>query len=153
MKKLEGKNIIVELIPNHSNPECGDVVQLQALKLNNLELIDRFDYRVVDRFIENKDLLAMISYDKDKFDYVENPKNILKDFKRWSKGYKLLIIDNFYTLDYLREFNNKESIFNYLDMTFSNDVIDQIITKYHLEPSNHIVDLLYEALIYASNKE
>ena len=152
MKKIEGKNIIVELIPNHSNSKKGYIVQLQALKLDGLKLIDRFDYRVIDEKIENQDLLNMISYDKDKFNYVENPINILKDFKKWSKGYNLLIIDNFYTLDYLNEFKNKESIFNYLDMSFSNDVIDKIIDKYHLEYSNHIVDLLYEALIYESKE-
>ena len=27
-----------------------------------------------------------------------------------------------------------------------------IITKYHLEPSNHLVDLIYEAIILESNR-
>ena len=37
-------------------------------------------------------------------------------------------------------------------MTHSYNVINEIIEKYHLEPSNHLLDLLYEAIIYESNK-
>jgi len=152
MKKLEGKNIIVEIIPTHSKSEFGYIVQLSALKLDGLKLIDRFDYRVVDELVLNKDLLEMISYDKDSFNYTENKNTIMKDFFKWIDGYKLLIIDNEYTLDYLKDIENKESIFNYLDMKYSDSVIDKVIEKYRLEPSNYIVDLLYEALIYESNK-
>lgn len=154
MKKLEGKKIILELIPTHSKSEYGYIVQLQALKLDGLKLIDRFDYRVIDDLVLNKDLLQMISYDKDNFNYTENKDVILKDFLKWSEGYPLLIIDNEYTLDYLKDIpNKKESIFNYLGMKYSNDVIDKIVEEYKLEPSNYIVDLLYEALIWKSNNE
>jgi len=152
--ELKGKNIILEIIPTHSKSEYGYIVQLQALKLDGIKLVDRFDYRVVDSLVENKDLLNLISYDKDNFNYTENVNTILKDFKKWSKGYKLLFIDNEYTLDYIKELSNeKESIFKYLNMEFSNDIIEKIIDKYHLEPSNNIVDLLYEALIYESNND
>jgi len=152
--ELKGKNIILEIIPTHSKSEYGYIVQLQALKLDGIKLVDRFDYRVVDSLVENKDLLNLISYDKDNFNYTENVNTILKDFKKWSKGYKLLFIDNEYTLDYIKELpNEKESIFKYLNMEFSNDIIEKIIDKYHLEPSNYIVDLLYEALIYESNND
>lgn len=153
MKKLEGKNIILELIPTHSKSELGYIVQLSALKLDGLKLVDRFDYRVVDELVLNKDLLAMISYDRDNFNYTENENIIMKDFLKWSKGYHLLIIDNEYTLDYLKKINDKESIFNYLGMKYSDSVIEEIINKYNLEPSNYIVDLLYEALIYESNNK
>ena len=38
-------------------------------------------------------------------------------------------------------------------MDFSDDVIEEVIDKYKLEPSNYIVDLLYEALIFESNNK
>ena len=66
----------------------------------------------------------------------------------------LLIIEDSYTLDYLKELNNKkELIYPYLNMEHSYDVFNKIIKKYHLEPSNHLVDLLYEAIIYESNNK
>jgi len=34
----------------------------------------------------------------------------------------------------------------------SDDVIENVIVKYNLVPSEHIVDLLYEALIYENSK-
>ena len=37
------------------------------------------------------------------------------------------------------------------DVIILDDVIEEVIDKYKLEPSNYIVDLLYEALIYESN--
>lgn len=148
------KYIIVELIPSHSDYRKGDVVQLSALKLYGLQLIDRFDYRLDEKLIENKDLLNLISYDKDSFKYTSDKTLIMKEFKKWSKKIPLLIIDNDYTKDYLSKLeNNKESIFNYLGMTISNDVFDKIMNKYHLEPSDHLVDLLYESLIMESNNK
>ena len=152
--EMKDKNIILEIIPTHSKSEYGFIVQLQALKLEGIKLVDRFDYRVIDSLVENKDLLNLISYDKENFNYTENVNTIIKDFKKWSKGYKLLFIDNEYTFDYIKELTNeKESIFKYLNMEFSNDIIEKIMDKYHLEPSNNIVDLLYEAFIYESNNE
>ena len=152
MKKLNGKYIILELIPTHSKSEFGFIAQLQALKIDGIKLVNRFDYRVVDELVLNKDLLQMISYDKDSFNYTENKDGILKEFIKWSEGLPLLIIDNDYTLDYLKDLSNdKESIFKYLDMEFNEDVINQVMEKYKLEPSNNIVDLLYEALIYESS--
>ena len=73
-------------------------------------------------------------------------------FKKWSKGLPLLIIDNTYTYNFLEDIDNeKKSIFTYLGLEYSDDVIDKVIQKYNLKPSNYIVDLLYEALIYESN--
>lgn len=147
------KYIILEIIPTAISPEKGPIAQLSALKLEGLNLIDRFDYRLNEKIIYNKDILNMINYDKDIFTYVDDEKIILEKFKNWTEDLDLLIIDNPYTNNYLKYLpNTKESIFNYLGLKFSDDVIDKLITKYKLQPSNHIVDLLYESLIYSSNK-
>lgn len=144
--------IILEIIPTAIKD--GDIVQLSALKINELNLEDRFDYRLNYKFIDNKDLVDMISYDSDSFNYVDTTKEIVNKFKKWIGNYKLLIIDNSYTENYLVGIKNKrESIFNYLDMEYSDDIIERVIEKYGLVFSNHIVDLLYEALIYESNNK
>lgn len=146
--KLSKEYIIVEIIPNHSNSKVGFICQLQALKIKDDKIIDRLDLRVKEDLINNPDLLKMISYDKGMFTYVEK-EDILKKFIKFIGKDKLLIIDNFYTLDYLKDISNKkESIFKYLNLEFSNDVFDKIIDKYKMEPSNHLVDLLYESLIF-----
>ncbi|MCI5701731.1 MAG: hypothetical protein MR266_03110 [Erysipelotrichaceae bacterium] len=145
------KYVILEIIPSTSKRETGNILQIQALKLNELKLIDRFDYRL-DIPLNNPDLLNILSYDKDKFTYVKDEKELLKNFKDFISDLPLLIIDNPYTLDYLKDINNpKESVFKHLNLEYSQDVFDKIINKYNLEPSNHLVDLLYEALIYESN--
>ena len=147
--KLPKEYVIVEIIPNHSNAKVGFIVQLQALKIKNDKIIDRLDLRVSDNLIENSDLLNMISYDKEMFTYVENKDFIIKEFINFINKDKLLIIDNYYTLDYLNDIKNtKESVFKYLDLEFSDDVFNKLMDKYKLEPSNHLVDLLYEALIF-----
>lgn len=139
--------IIVELIPNKSKD--GIIVQLDALKINKNKIVDRFHYRVIDKLVENKDLLSLISYDKEGYCYVENPNNILKDFKVFIEDLDLLIIDNEYTKHYLKSIKNKkESVFKYLNLNYSEDVMDKVIKKYKLLESNYIVDLLYEALMF-----
>lgn len=144
------KYIILELIPTAT--KNGDIIQLSALKLEGLKLIDRFDYRLIEEKIPLKDLKEMLNYDKDNFIYKNSTKEILTDFKKWSDKLPLLIIDNSYTLNYLDGLENKkESIFKYLNMKYNDYIIDEVIKKYNLEPSNYIVDLLYEALIYESN--
>ncbi len=146
------KYIILEIIPTALDPDKGDIVQLSALKLDGIKLLDRFDYRLNKDKVNNKYLLELTDYDNDKFDYLDNSLDIIDKFKEFIEDYDLLFIDNQYTLDYLKYFdNNKESIVNYLDMEYSDDVIDKIINKYNLESSNYIVDLLYEALIYNEN--
>ncbi len=137
--------IIVEIIPTHSKASKGTIAQISALKLDGLKLLDRFDYRLKDELIENKDLRDLIQYDKQSFTYIDNPYFILEKFKSWVQDLPLLIIEDSYTLDYLKELNNKkELIYPYLNMK---------LKKYHLEPSNHLVDLLYEAIIYESNNK
>ena len=152
MKLVDKKYVVLELIPSSSNAKTGTIIQLQALKLDGIKLIERFDYRLDEDLIKNNDLKNLVSYDKEIFCYVNDTNVILKEFKKWIGKLPLLIIDNNYTLDYLSEIKNKkESVFKYLDLSISNDVFDKLITKYELEPSNHIVDLLYEAIIKESN--
>lgn len=147
------KYIILEIIPTAIDPKKGELAQLSALKLDGLKLIDRFDYRLVDDKINNNDIINMISYDNDLFTYVNTTRTILSRFKKWIEDYDLLIIDNLYTRNYLEKIkNNKESVFKYLDMECSDDVIEKMINKYKLQPSNHIVDLIYEALIFETKE-
>ena len=151
--KLPKEFVIVEIIPNHSNANIGFIVQLQALKIKEDKIIDRLDLRINEDLINNPDLVNMISYDEEMFTYLNNKEDILKDFTKFIGKDKLLIIDNYYTLDYLSKIKNKkESVFKYLDLELSDDVFDKIIKKYKLEPSNHLVDLLYEAIIFEKNK-
>lgn len=156
MKKMKDNKdyIIVEIIPTTPNPETGEIVQISALLLHGLELVDRFDYRLDMDKIYIPDLVKMLNYDIDKFRYLPKGKDILEKFKEWSKNTDLLMIDNDYTIKYLQDLpNKKESIFKYLGLKYTDEVIDKVIQKYHLEPSNYIVDLLYEALIYESNNK
>ena len=147
------KYVILEIIPTAVDPKKGEIAQLSALKLDGLKLIDRFDYRLIDEKIDNNDIKMMISYDNDSFTYVKTTRTLLSKFKEWIEDYDLLIIDNLYTRNYLEKIkNNKESIFKYLDMEYSDDVIEKMMDKYKLEPSNHIVDLLYEALIFETKE-
>ena len=142
------KYIIVEIIPTSLNSEHGSIIQIQALKIDGLKLKDRFDYRINLDLIDIPDLREMISYDIDSFKYTNNSNDLIKEFKVFIEDLPLLIIDNSYTKDYLKSIKNKkESIFKYLDMEFSDDVFNKLIKKYNLEPSNHLVDLLYESLI------
>ena len=148
------KYIILEIIPTAVNPKDGEVAQISALKIDGIKLEDRFDYRLEEDKINNYDIIRMISYDKDDFIYVNTTRKIMTRFKKWISDYDLLIIDNLYTRNYLKNIKNKkESIFDYLDLELSDDVIDKMMKKYNLQPSNHIVDLLYEAIIANGNKK
>ena len=154
MNLEKDKYIIVEVIPTHSNAEKGMIAQISALKLDGLKLKDRFDYRLKDELIENKDLKEVIQYDKASFTYVDNPNFIPEKFKSWAKDLPLLLIEDTYTLDYLKDIKNKkELIYPYLNMEHSYDVFNKIMKKYNLAHSNHLVDLLYEAIIYESNNK
>lgn len=155
IKELENKEyIILELIPTSPDADKGKIAQLSALKIKGLTLIDRFDYRLNPKNVKNIYIEEMISYDKENFIYKETTDEILNDFKKWIKKDLLLIIDNQYTKDYLKSIkNHQESIFKYLGTIFYDDVFNEIINKYNLEPSNYIVDLLYESLIYESNNK
>ena len=143
--------IILEIIPTSINN--GEIVQLSAIRIKGLELLDRFDYRLNEDKIYLKELVEITSYDKDLFVYKNTNEEIIEDFKKFIKDTDLLIIDNIYTSNYLKEIDNKkESVFKKLNMEYNDNIINQVTEKYNLSPSNYIVDLLYEALIYESNR-
>ncbi len=140
--------IVLELIPTASTKENGEIIQLSALKLEGLQLTSRFDYRLEEDKVPILELLPLISYDPDSFHYVSSTQELLDSFSKWSDDLPLLIMNNGYTESYLADLtNDKEAIFPYLNMEFSDDVIRLMIEKYHLVESNYVVDLLYEALI------
>jgi len=143
------KYIIVEIIPTHSDSNKGTIAQISALKLEGIKLLDRFDYRIKDELIENEDIRNLISYDKNMFTYVDNIYFIIEKFKDWAKDLPILILEDSYTIDYLKELDNKkELIYPYLNMEYSIDVFSKIMDKYKIEPTPHLVDILYEAIIF-----
>lgn len=148
MNLKKDKYIILELIPTALSPKNGVIVQLSALKIRGLKLEERFDYRLKEDLIPYKDFVDLTSYDKDNFNYVDSSEEILKAFKKWVADYPLLIMDNQYTHNYLENISNsRESIFKYLNIDNTDDVIERLMKKYQLESTNHIVDILYESLI------
>lgn len=148
MNVLKEKYIILELIPTAPNRERGVLVQLSALKLDGIRLLDRFDYRINEDKVPLTDFIDMCSYDKESFIYLDSTEAILDKFQEWIEDLPLLIIDNDYTRNYLKDVSNpKESVFQYLGIEDSDNAIQDLISKYHLESSNYIVDLLYEAII------
>ena len=152
--KLPKEYVIVEIIPSHSKAYFGYIVQLQALKIKDDMIVDRLDLRLDESLINNYDLLVMTSYDKEMFKYTKKRNTILEDFKKFIGDDKLLIINNGYTEDYLEEIDNKkESVFKYMNMEYTDDAFDIMINKYNLIPSNHLVDLLYEALMFEKNEK
>lgn len=148
MNILNNKYVIVELIPTSISPDNGDIVQLSALKIDDFKLVDRFDYRLNEDKIKIREFIDMCNYDKKSFIYMDSTMDILEAFRKWIDDLPLLIIDNQYTINFLNKISNtKESVFKYLDIELTDDAIQKIILKYQLEPSNYIVDLLYEAII------
>ena len=152
--KLPKEYVIVEIIPSHSNSMFGFIVQLQALKIKSDKIIDRLDLRVDNSLINNPTLLDMVSYDSEMFTYTKKTSYILDEFIKFIDNDTLLIIDNAYTIDYLSDIKNKkESVFKYLGLKFYDDIFDEVINKYELVSTNHLVDLLYEALMFEKSNQ
>ncbi len=148
MKLAKDKYIIVELIPTTLKKETGDIIQLSALKIENLQITGRFDYRLHEDRILIKDFLDIISYDKEAFTYKYSTEEILESFKEFIKDYPLLIIDNEYTRNYLSDITNKkESLYDYFDIEHKDSIIEELMSKYNIEPTNYIVDIIYESII------
>ena len=146
MNLIDKKYIILELIPTKSKD--GDIAQISALKLDGLKLMERFDYRLDKELIKIPELLNMLNYDNDAFKYVKTTKEIMDNFKNFIEDLPLLIVDNDYTREYLKTIKNEKiSVFSYFDIEVSYEAFEKLIEKYNLEPSDHYVDLLYEALI------
>lgn len=149
MDLYKDKYVIVEVIPTRSNSKEGVIAQISALKLEGLKLLDRFDYRIMDKYIDSEDLLRMISYDKNMFTYIDNTVFIPEKFREFVEDLPLLLIEDKYTRDYLSYLDNKkELVYPYIDVEYNDKVFDTIKDKYKLEDSNHLVDLIYEAIIF-----
>lgn len=148
MNLLKDEYIIIELIPTSIHPSKGDIIQLSALKLKGIQLQDRFDERLEERLIAIPDFKDLISYDKESFKYKSSTKEILEDFQEWTGNLPLLILDNVYTNNFLESLpNKKESILKYLNKEYHDQVIEELIAENNIEPTNYIVDILYESLI------
>jgi hypothetical protein len=142
------KFIILEIIPTNIKSKNGKIIQLSALKIDGLKLLDRFDYRLKDESLPIIEMKSWINYDNDYFKYVDSEEDILSNFKLFSENLPILILDNIYTKDFFNDFNNNFNyITEYLELEYNEHIIEEIMDKYNLEPSNHIVDLLYEALM------
>jgi DNA polymerase III alpha subunit (gram-positive type) len=148
MNLLKDEYIILELIPTAIHPSKGDIIQLSALKLKGLQLQERFDERLEERLIALQDFKDLINYDKDSFKYKESTKEILSDFEEWSNNLPLLILDNAYTNNFLESLSNKkESILKYLNKEYHDQIVEELIEENNIEPTDYIVDILYESLI------
>ena len=148
MNLLKEEYIIVEIIPTAIHPSKGDIIQLSALKLKGIQLLDRFDQRLEERLIALDDFKELISYDKDAFKYQSSTKEILDEFQKWSNNLPILILDNAYTINFLESIpNKKESILKYLNKEYHDKIIEELIEENNIEPTNYIVDILYESLI------
>lgn len=148
MKLDKDKYVIVEIIPTTLRKETGDIIQLSALKINKLQIEERFDYRLNEDKILIKDFLDIISYDKESFTYKYSTEEILEDFKKFIGNYKLLILDNTYTRNYLSDIKNKKvPLYDYFDIDDKDRFIEELIKRYDIEPTNYIVDIIYESII------
>lgn len=140
------KFIIVELIPTARFKNTGDIAQLCALKCTN-NRISKLNLRLELNKIQIPDILSMVNYDIDNFEYLSTTNKILSKFKTWAKNYKLIIIPNDYTLDYLSELENEKiSVCEILKIKFSELIIDDICNKYNINRNQEIVDIIYEAI-------
>ncbi len=148
MNIKKDKYIILEIIPTNYKTKGGVIIQLSALKIDGLNLIERFDYRLKDTSLPILEMKEWINYDNEYFTYVDSEQDILNMFQKFSNDLPIFILNDDYTQDFITPLTkNIHNILDYLDMSYSNDIINKIIAKYNLEPSEHIVDLLYEALI------
>lgn len=148
MNLKNSKYIILELIPTAFTKEKGEIVQLSALKVEGIKLLDRFDYRLKEEKVPIPEFIEMCSYDKESFTYLDSTEDILDAFQKWIEDLPLLMIDDTYTNNYLENISNtRELIWDYLNLSNRENVIQEMITKYQLEESNYLVDLVYEAII------
>jgi len=146
--------IILELIPTATNPAAGEIVQLSAIKVNNFNITSRFDWRVAKSQIRNQELAALFSYDAAEFTCANTSLALMQAFQAWAETFPLFIINNAYTAAYLNYYqiaNPTTSVFAQLNTTYHDGIIEELMQTYNLAPSNHIVDLLFEALIYRNN--
>lgn len=150
------KYVILEIIPSSLFPQKGEVLQLSALKVDDFKIVDRFDKRIVESKIPFPALEELVSYDKKSFSYEKETSKIMQLFKNWTEDLPLLIIDNQFTRNYLDHYeigNPRKPVFESLNMKYNDFVVEEMIEKYQLQPSNYVVDLIFEALIYEDNNK
>ncbi len=151
---LKDEYVVLEIIPTGLTPDSGQLVQLSAIKLKGLELVDRFDYRLKEESILFKKIIDIISYDKDSFIYCETEEDIYEAFKKFIGKLPLLYISDPYTLNFIKRYSNKkEDILKQYNKEYSTTIIDELMNKYNIQPTNYIVDILYESLIHESNNK
>ena len=79
---------------------------------------------------------------------------LIKKFKEWIEDLPILLIENDYTKDYLKDINNRmELVYPYLNVDYNYDVFNTIMAKYQIAHSNYLVDIIYEAIIAESNNK
>ena len=77
-----------------------------------------------------------------------------KRLQEWIEDLPILLIENDYTIDYLKDINNRmELVYPYLNVDYNYDVFNSIMAKYQIAPSNYLVDIIYEAIIAESNNK
>ncbi len=136
------EGILLELIPSKSKD--GDIIQIEALDIKNNEIIKRLNIRYLVPHLDQK-LIDMVSYDKDDHIYLDSTESMLKALKDFAKDKTIYIMDNSYTKDYLKEFSTS-FIEDFLSEEKEN-FLERMIKKYNIEPTNYIVDILYESII------
>lgn len=153
---MKDSYVLLEIIPSHSNSSKGIIVQIQALKIKSFQIVKRFDYRLNEKLVLNDDLKSIISYDKEMFKYVNSYEKMMEDFEKFVGKNELVFLDDCYTYSYLKNLCDRNGymyLLEYFNMTYSPDIYDRLIEKYHLEATNHFVDLLYESIIGESNNK
>ncbi|MBO5095297.1 MAG: hypothetical protein J6B98_00270 [Bacilli bacterium] len=140
------KYVIVEIIPTTRFKNTGDIAQLCAIKCDN-DIISNLNLRLELEKIQVPDILNMVNYDIDKFEYLNTSNKIINKFKKFIKDYKLIIIPNEYTLDYLSDLDNEKiSICEILKIKFSDNLINDIVSSYNLNQNDEIVEIMYKAI-------
>lgn len=140
------KYVIVEIIPTTRFKNTGDIAQLCAIKCDD-DIISNLNLRLELEKIQVPDILNMVNYDIDKFEYLNTSNKIINKFKKFIKDYKLIIIPNEYTLDYLSDLDNEKiSICEILKIKFSDNLINDIVSSYNLNQNDEIVEIMYKAI-------
>lgn len=136
------EGILLELIPSKSKD--GDIIQIEALDIKNNEIINRLNIRYLAKNLDQK-LIDMISYDKEDHIYLDSNEEMLKALKDFANDKTIYILDNSYTKEYLKEFNTS-FVEDFLSEEKEN-FLERMIKKYNIQPTNYIVDILYESII------
>ncbi len=150
---MKNEYVIVEIIPNRSKRELGgSIEQVSCLKIKDLYLVDSLYLRHNPEYIDIPDLVKMLDYGHDYFETTDYVNEVESRFKEFIGKTPLLIMDNDYTKNYLKDYpNKKKSIFKELDVEEHSNVFQEIMDLYGIQPTDDLVTILYEALISKHN--